>query len=268
MNNKDTQQHYQTDKMGRFLRGLGKFISEFARFILFFKSIFFLSTSLLLLAFLYQCQKNFGHIHLTSADSGLIILKVLGIYLVCLATYGVLASFFAKKNSIKWFALLSSLNVILGIAVLMYTTPQLAETSDSMVNKLKDFQTKYDWDHAINSNSQVKNATEAWDNLQMDQECCGIHSPKDWANFRPDGHKQEEIYPSSCCANSNPTNKTNGYCRNDMKLWTSGCVEQMDIISTSIICLVTFVASFSMVIALLAGIVLLCNPQPYYEDYS
>lgn len=248
-----------------FCRTLGKIISEFARFILFFKSILFLVISLILLAFLYQSKKNIDYVQLTGMDSGLLALEILGIYLVCLAIYGVCASFFASKDSIKWFAVLASLNVIMGVAILMYTSPKLEGVQSDVVKKLKGFQPNYDWDHSKDASPQVKNATQAWDSIQADQECCGLDSADDWISFRPEGHKDDAIYPSSCCKNSNDPKEK--YCRQGQGVWTTGCSESVSGINRGILIIVTFMICFSMTIALLAGVVILCRPRSQYEGY-
>ncbi|XP_001605038.2 CD63 antigen [Nasonia vitripennis] len=62
---------------------------------------------------------------------------------------------------------------------------------------------------------------QSWDIMQHDLQCCGVHSPQDWARAGFTGN----TLPNSCCteiAANNPTCDTN-----DIKSNTEGCKAQL-----------------------------------------
>lgn len=165
------------------------------------------------------------------------------------------------------FASLTSLNVIIGIAVLMFAAPRLDDASDDVSKQLASLQADYDWSHQ--STDKTKEfATETWDAIQQEQQCCGLKSPDDWNKSRPPGAVVQS-YPASCCVNNTQV-AADGLCKTDKDtpIWSTGCIDRYENVCSSLSMMVTFMICLNMVLSVLACIVLLCKPRDHYYDYS
>lgn len=264
-----------------FLSTVGRILSEFARLILFVASIVFLLSSLLLFAFTYQSRRDFSYAKVDDIDTGLTVLVGLSIYLIVLAVVGIFASFFSSNNTLKLLAFMLALNVLVGVAVLANSSPKFKDANSDLENKFKEYQASYDWDHKQSSSDQVKNATQAWDNLQADSHCCGLNSPDDWTQYRPTG-LDSHLLPLSCCQKKmieDHTNKANNnnnndprnslYCNSKTEAhWSGGCSIEMEGAFVAILYLVVALICFSLVLGVLASIVIICRPSSsHYDSY-
>lgn len=82
-------------------RGIGQFISDFLRIILFFASLLFLVISGIMLYGTYMVSTAVGQLHVDELNKSVLVFKVLAIYLVVLAVIGVIGSFYASKTYMK-----------------------------------------------------------------------------------------------------------------------------------------------------------------------
>lgn len=149
----------------------------------------------------------------------------------------------------------------------MFAAPRLDDASDDVSKQLSSLQTKYDWTHQ-NSDKAIESATEIWDTIQREQQCCGLKSFDDWTKSRPPGVLTTN-YPPSCCVNSSQV-ASDGLCKadKDTQIWTTGCIDRYEGVCSSLSMMVTFMVCLNMVLSVLACIVLLCKPRDQYFDYS
>lgn len=239
------------------LEAIGRFVSEFARFILFFASIIFLLSSGLLLVASYHGRNDIAYIQLADINTVLSIVIGFSIYLIVLSIIGIFASFFSNKSTIKLLVLMTTLNVIIGIAVLSTSSPKFDSVHESLLSKLKSYQKDYDWTHSSSASETARAATKAWDTIQADLNCCGLKSSADWAEFNP--HQADKTrLPKSCCLSTNTTT----YCDSSKdQIWTNGCVESMEAAIQMVMDMVIFMVCFSLIVGLLASVVLCCKPK-------
>lgn len=259
--------------MTNFLQVCASILAEFARFILFFASIIFLLSSSLLLLAAYHIRNDFGSLQLASIDTVLTVIMGFSAYLVVLAIIGIFASFFSSKSTIKLLALMTTLNVIIGIGVLACSSPKADSMHSDLLVKLKESQTQYDWDHKSQQSESVRLATLAWDTIQSDLKCCGLSSPQDWIPLRPKGHETDSILPASCCqgykANDMTPPQYMGYCDlSKSESWPGGCSSEMESAFAMIVSMVIFMILFSLVVGFLAGIVLCCRPERSHHQHE
>lgn len=248
-----------------FFSAVGRFVSEFARFILFFASIIFLVGSSLLLVISSQGQNYFDVID-NSAQTGLWVVRGFSIYLIVLSILGVLASFFSSASTIRLLAFMTALNVILGVSVIVSSSSNFDTVHQTVIKRLTEYESEYDWNHKNGTSSEVQKATGIWDQIQTSFQCCGLKEPKDWALFRPKGHESENILPRSCCQRPDDT-KRDGFCHADKPedIWSEGCSSILVAVCSLISELVIAIICCNLVILGLATIVLCCNP---YNSHS
>uniref|UniRef100_A0A6G1SNV8 Tetraspanin-6 n=1 Tax=Aceria tosichella TaxID=561515 RepID=A0A6G1SNV8_9ACAR len=243
-----------------FFGTIGRFVSEFARFILFFACIIFLACSSFLLAVSYRCWTYFDSIEVKDLYTGLSIALGFSIYLTILALIGIFASFFSSSSAIKLLAFMTTLNVVIGIAVLASSSSKVDVEHRDLFEKLQQFEKDYDWDHKSSSSKSVKFATAIWDDIQPSLECCGLDSPDDWFQYEPASIKG--ALPMSCCKNVDDTKQTGGYCYRDKSpVWSDGCSKKIVDAFGVIMGLVLGIIIFNVVMGALAMIVLCCNPH-------
>uniref|UniRef100_A0A6G1S5U3 Uroplakin-1b n=1 Tax=Aceria tosichella TaxID=561515 RepID=A0A6G1S5U3_9ACAR len=241
---------------------IGKFMSEFARLILFLASIVVLLCSMVVLAMSYKSYKDFAYIELAGTSSILMIVVCFSIYLIVLSASGIFAAFFSTRSIIKLLALMMALNVAISLVVLAGSSYKYGSLNTDLEITLKKYMEKYDWEHTNTTDPAVKKATKAWDEIQTGMVCCGIHSPDEWAAFRPADHKKEKILPKSCCFHP----KSDKFCNpeSDETVWTNGCVANMEFFLKLIGIMLISLVCFCFAISILAFLVLCCNPEYQY----
>lgn len=173
------------------------------------------------------------------------------------------------------------MNILLGFGVLSFASPRLDETALQVSHKLKDLQSGYIWSHSNNVTDIISNATTKWDAIQVNYECCGLHSPKDWLPFKPTGYQGE--FPISCCQNfeepgevvkhdlssqnvtASPASEK--YCLEKEGIWTEGCVEKIDGLNDLIRVFILSLIMMNLVLSIMAGIVIIFQQKPDYVAY-
>lgn len=246
------------------------------RLILFIASIVFLASSLLLLASSYQSQREYVDAGLSN---GLWFVVGLSIYLVVLAILGIFASLFSSNRIFKLLAWMMVLNAVIGASVLVSSSSKFDTALDELVGMFKGYQDKYDWKHRPNTSEEIRAATEAWDQLQTKSHCCGLKTPDDWTQYRPDG-VAEGLLPVSCCQNgtlpsdgpakSDDDNSTIGqYCDPKAdKFWSDGCQADMMQGFKYILYVMVALVCYFLLLAILSVIIIVCRPTTlYYGTY-
>lgn len=242
------------------LGAIGSFVSGGARLFLFFASLLFLVGSSTLLYGSSRGRTDLSSVQISGIRTVLSIAVGFSIYLILLAIVGIFASFFSSKGYIKLLAVMTALNVGIGVAVLVIASPKIDLVQKELVSRLKGYQDLYDWDHTSTNPDQVK-ATTAWDSIQKDIQCCGVDDSRDWLVHRPKGHESESILPKSCCQFENDTKGT-GYCLMDKySIWPDGCSENLENVFTFITDLLLLIIIFNGVVFSLTFIVLCCAPN-------
>lgn len=143
----------------------------------------------------------------------------------------------------------------------MFISPRLVDSSSELEHKLKDSLAKYDWSHRAESSLDTKNATEKWDKIQTDYQCCGVHSYKDWDPFRSAASSGE--YPMSCCSDI----ATSGQVCDEKAVWSVGCVDQIEGVNAVLTLLLTGLIMMNLVLGVMASIVIFFQPKPGYQRY-
>lgn len=99
-------------------------------------------------------------------------------------------------------------------------------------HKLQDLEPSYDWTHQQVDPVAV-DATEKWDNIQGNFQCCGLYSYENWDSKRP-ASVADDIYPGSCCLKPENTTEVCQFT----KIYTTDCAEGIDAIRSKFIKLV------------------------------
>lgn len=144
----------------------------------------------------------------------------------------------------------------------MYVSPRLADSTSELKDKMRLSQAKYDWFNG-STEDDIKNATLKWDTVQRNYECCGIASPKDWEEYRPDD--KPDAYPASCCMNPRLVGEDK-LCHNIKNVWDFGCVDSIKLSNNAVISLLTVLVWFNLILSLMACIVLFCGPK--HREYE
>lgn len=111
------------------------------------------------------------------------------------------ASAYTPRTSAR-IILFLSMSTIFGYMVFAQSRSNLDFAQNRLKIKLTILQLQYDWGLTGFSNDAPREATEIWDTLQSDYECCGVHSPEDWSPFAP--KRDSNALPISCCVNQEP----------------------------------------------------------------
>lgn len=161
------------------------------------------------------------------------------------------------------FALLSSLNVIVGFAVLMYSAPRLDDTAGSLKHQLEAYQKKYDWNRGpprVDKPVDIDETdpTNKWDLVQEYRHCCGLDKPADWLPLAPANHTDE--YPWSCCVNRESVMQT-GKCTSKMDVWHDGCRDTIIAADNYLILLITALVYLNLMLSVMACLVLCCQQR-------
>lgn len=82
-------------------RGIGQFVSDFLRIILFFASLVFLVISGVMLYGVSMANTAISQLKVDELNKSILVFKVLAIYLIVLAIVGVVGSFYASKTYMK-----------------------------------------------------------------------------------------------------------------------------------------------------------------------
>jgi hypothetical protein len=248
-----------------FLQTLGTFISEFARLILFFASLFLVLGGFVILVSSSTVRDYVTTSELSSWNLTLGICKWFGVYLIVLSLIGAAAAFFSSMSYIKLLAIMMGLNVVIGLTLLLTLSSNgLTKLDQDMEMKLEAYQKLYDWNHTNKTTDQVAIATKTWDVLQTELECCGYQSADDWKPFRPDGHKNEDIAPLTCCADPSKDN----YCHaNESNFRNRGCGMIITAAIRTVLILTILAIMYSAAICFLACLVLCCRPADQYSSF-
>lgn len=162
------------------------------------------------------------------------------------------------------------MNVLLGLAVFIYTAPRLSDSSMNVDSRLRELQPDYDWSALLkgqeyhdkpDANWKLDNgqldATRKWDNIQLTYQCCGVQSPADWLPFRPKNRTDQ--YPASCCG----LLVENKICTED-NIWTNGCVSEIKAANNRLSLSLTALIFMNCLLSVLANLVICCHPK---QDY-
>lgn len=155
--------------------------------------------------------------------------------------------------------------MLVGFGALMYISPRLNDSASAVASKLEDFQAKYDWSGSNTRNESVKAATEKWDLLQRNNECCGLNSPDDWRSFAP--KNTTLIYPESCAQNSTSLDGETHLAQPIVKFWTKGCLSEIKATNGLVALIITLLVGLNLVLSVMACLVILCQPKSDYKDY-
>lgn len=147
----------------------------------------------------------------------------------------------------------------------MFISPRLVDSYSELEHKLQDSFVKYDWYHRPNTDSDMRNATGKWDDMQSNYACCGVHSYKDWDPFRP--VDVPDMYPRSCCNMTITIDPTNKEVCTEKAVYPFGCVEGIKMVNVVIAWLLTALIIMNLVLGAMASIVVFCRPDPSYERY-
>lgn len=155
------------------------------------------------------------------------------------------------------------MNVLLGLAVLMYISPRLNDISMEIDGRLKDLQPKYDWsatfaEKPLGGDIDDKlDATRKWDAIQWTYQCCGVESPADWIPYRPKDSAGE--FPASCCFSLDEEKS----CFQENS-WTSGCVTQIKSANGKLSLLLTSLIFMNLLVSIVGNLVIFCQPKQGY----
>jgi hypothetical protein len=247
------------------LQTLGTFISEFARLILFLASLSLVLGGFVILSLSQAIQSEVITGVVPSWNLTLDICKWFGIYLIVLSLIGAAAAFFSSMSYIRLLAITMGLNSAIGfILFVILASHGLTKVDQDIEMKLETYQKLYDWDHANKTTEQVAIATKTWDGLQTGLGCCGYQSADDWKPFRPDGHKNEDILPLSCCVDPSKDN----YCHADKsEFWDGGCGTSISVVIRVVLIPMILVIFYCATTCFLACLVLYCKRADPYPNY-
>lgn len=131
----------------------------------------------------------------------------------------------------------------------------------SVVDRLNQTQSSYDWFNKTDSSDEIKKITRSWDQLQISFQCCGLEKSEEWIPFRPQTDDPGYIYPTSCCFQ--PDNKDHlSFCQLE-QVWVQGCADQIHSVS-SVVFLIPALVVMNMILSVMAGIVICCKPSETY----
>lgn len=152
--------------------------------------------------------------------------------------------------------------MLLGVAIFMYASPMLNDSSREIEHKLKNLQPKYNWNSSLEEDaktniSQRIDATRTWDIVQWTHQCCGVDSPADWLPFRPEGVVGD--YPTSCCF----TPKEEKHCLQE-NIWTAGCVSQIKESNARVSLMLISVILINLLLTIIGNLVICCQPEQGY----
>lgn len=165
------------------------------------------------------------------------------IFLFFTALTALFVSFGSNKSSVRPIIRSLVISFTYGAIIFILYSSMLGTAESQLKKKLSKLQAQYDWGLTGLSMNSDQNATDIWDTLQSDMECCGINSPQDWTKFAP--NKDPNALPISCCVNQGPVessaapsgtniNVTQSCNSKTMKVHEEGCAVLMkDSISSS-----------------------------------
>lgn len=240
------------------------------RISLFVVSVIFIVSAILLSACTSLATRLLEFADTDQFDTTSIALLGFSIYLAVVASLGICSSFCYSKNSPKQQVYILTLSLIIGAAILAFSRSNFSSGPKALENRLSSLQPLYDWNHKNTSSYEVKNATEIWDLLQSDMECCGVNSPEDWSRFAP--KKYPSNIPISCCANqrlvkssaahSGTIYDVHEFCdRKIMKVFEGGCSTFMKKTLSSTTTVLIAVICSSLLLDLYFIIDLVFNPS-------
>lgn len=166
---------------------------------------------------------------------------------------------------------MSSLNVVVGVAVFIYIRPHLDDTNLDVSNKLQASATKYDWFHDQDSSIDIKNATLLLDDVQTAAICCGIDQPNDWDSYRPK-NLSSSLFPPSCCLTPTSIDSSESaekFC-NQIDIWQTGCNTTFKNINNDLLIVIHALIWINLILSLMGCTVLCCGPErdDYYPPVS
>lgn len=174
-----------------------KHLETIGRAILFAAGLIYLICAVLLIRYTFLARDLLEDAEIYPVGLSLILYSI-SLVIACVGAVLHSRMAYTEKTTNR-IASLIVFTIILGTTIFFNSRSSLQSSAYQLERKLGELRPQYDWGLTGFSVNSSKEATDIWDTLQSNNECCGINSPKDWADQAP--KEDPDILPNSCCAN-------------------------------------------------------------------